>query len=148
MPMSTAQRLKHLEYVGYLNFSSVTISHLFLGQMRGRASQQASMHVPPGSLPGREEARSYSPRGDKPRPALGELTSYMIGKALHIPPNAHTALKSLLKAAQLSTLTGLSPHIHLLLGRASNIPQLPTTREAASSTKTGPGGILRRGLES
>lgn len=33
-PKGALSRLKHVDYVGYLSFSSVTISHLFLHQMR------------------------------------------------------------------------------------------------------------------
>lgn len=95
--------------------------------MPERQSQQAGTHVPLSSLPGREQARSESPRQDKTQLALGELPSYETGNpAPDIPPNAHAALECPLKVVPLSPLVGLSPQRCVLLGRASHIPQLLT----------------------
>lgn len=139
----SSSRLKHLDYVGYLNFSSVIISHFWGGQMRERASEHACVTW----FTTRERAgRALQCRRWQAttRPWRAYLLQGRKSSTGHPTKCSHCSqLSAESSSAQHSDWA--SPHTCLLLERVSYVSTI--TYKAAASMKTGPGGTLKKGVK-
>lgn len=134
LPTGSSSRLKHLDYVGRLNFSSVTVSHLCFGEIKETASEHA--HV--SWLTARETASYSLPLESLPLQGRKSSPGHPT-KCTHcsqLPAESNPAQHS--DWAFPHVCSWKEPQIFL---------KFLSMYEAASSMKMGPGGTLRKGVK-
>lgn len=137
LPTGSSSRLKHLDYVGRLNFlPSVTVSHLCFGEIKETASEHA--HV--SWLTARETA-SYSLPLES-LPLQGRKSS-----PGHPTKCTHQVLNCPLKSNPAQHSDWAFPHMSVPGKEPQIFLKFLSMYEAASSMKMGPGGTLRKGVK-